>query len=340
MEFQIRVPELAKALARVQGVVEKKTTMPILSHVLIKSNGKDAITVSATDLEIGLTANYEAKVVKAGAMTVGAKALFDIVRQLPEQVVSLRAEANQWVNITCGKVKFRIPGMAPESFPSLPRFDDVAFFPVDPKVLRLMIDMVLPSVCVDETRYNLTGAFVEAFGSGDPRTGVRLVATDGHRLATIERELTSKPVMSRPAIIPRKGLGEMMKILADAEGEVRLGFVENSAVLEAAGRTLTMRLVDGLFPDYKQVLPQKHSRTAKVDRAELTAALREYAPTCGASPCASLATWVARDRDPWGYDPPSRRCDAHQGHIARRDQAPCADVLRTLNGDTAPHGGR
>ena len=88
-------------------------------------------------------------------------------------------------------------------------------------------------------------------------------------------------------------------------------------------------------------------RAARLDRdaaeervAELTAALREYAPTCGASPCASLATWVARDRDPWGYDPPSRRCDAHQGHIARRDQAPCADVLRTLNGDTAPHGGR
>ena len=129
---------------------------------------------------------------------------------------------------------------------------------------------------------------------------------------------------------------EVLRML-DAARVPAGGIVQRVAWLIAEVATLTQQRDEA----------RAERRAARLDRdaaeervAELTAALREYAPTCGASPCASLATWVARDRDPWGYDPPSRRCDAHQGHIARRDQAPCADVLRTLNGDTAPHGGR
>jgi DNA polymerase-3 subunit beta len=163
--------------------------------------------------------------------------------------------------------------MAPESFPSLPKFDDVAFFAVDPKVLRLMIDMALPSVSTDETRHNLCGVYVEP--AANSATGLRMVATDGHRLAVVERPLKVAPVMSSPEVLPRKGLGEAKKLLdAAGEGEVRLGFVANSAVVEAAGMTMTMRLVDGKFPDYQQVIPASWSRKAIVSRAELMAAIK------------------------------------------------------------------
>jgi DNA polymerase-3 subunit beta len=271
MELTIRVPELLKALQRVQGIVEKKTTMPILANALIKSKGKDAITVSATDLEIGLTADYEAKVPKAGAMTLGAKALYDIVRSLPEQTVTLKQAANQWVEITCGKVKYRVVGMAAESFPTLPKFEDVAFFPIEPKVFKEMIDKTLYAVSTDETRYNLTGVYCEAV-VGSP--GLRMVATDGHRLSVIERPTGQAPAMKDGVIIPRKGLVELRKLLEDGEGEARLGFVENSAVFEKGGITLTMRLVDGRFPDYQQVIPAASSRRVRLPRHSFLDALK------------------------------------------------------------------
>jgi DNA polymerase III subunit beta len=271
MELTIRVPELVKALQRVQGIVEKKTTMPILANALIKSKGKDAITVSATDLEIGLVGDYEAKVTKTGALTLGARALYDIVRSLPEQTVTLKQAANQWVEITCGKVKYRVVGMAAESFPTLPKFEDVPFFPVDPKVFKEMIDKTLYAVSTDETRYNLTGVYCEPV-TGSP--GLRMVATDGHRLSVIERPTSQAPAMKDGVIIPRKGLVELRKLLEDGEGDARLGFVENSAVFEKGGLTLTMRLVDGKFPDYQQVIPTASSRRVRVPRHLLHDALK------------------------------------------------------------------
>jgi DNA polymerase-3 subunit beta len=271
MELTIRVPELLRALQRVQGIVEKKTTMPILANALLRSKGKDAVTVSATDLEIGLTSDYEAKIPKAGAMTLGAKALYDIVRSLPEQTVTLKQAANQWVEISCGKVKYRVVGMAAESFPTLPKFEDVPFFAIDPKVFKEMIDKTLYAVSSDETRYNLTGVYCEPV-VGSP--GLRMVATDGHRLSVIERPTSAAPTMKEGVIIPRKGLVELRKLLDDGEGEARLGFVENSAVFEKGGLSLTMRLVDGRFPDYQQVIPTASSRRVRMGRQPLLDALK------------------------------------------------------------------
>lgn len=270
MDLSIRVPELAKALQRVQGIVEKKTTMPILANTLIRSKGKDQISVSATDLEIGLTANYEADVQETGAITLGAKALYDIVRSLPEDEVRLKQTANQWVEISCGKVKYRVVGMAADSFPALPEFEEVPFFSIDPKTFREMIEKTLYAVSLDETRYNLTGVFCEPVANGP---GLRMVATDGHRLSLIERETSQAPSMKEGVIIPRKGLVELRKLLDD-DAESQLGFIENSAVFESAGITLTMRLVDGRFPDYQQVIPSASSRAVQVDRQKLNNALK------------------------------------------------------------------
>ena len=271
MELSIRVPELVKALQRVQGIVEKKTTMPILANALLRSKGKDSLTVSATDLEIGLTADYEAQIETEGAMTLGAKELYNIVRSLPEDIVTLRQAANQWVEITSGKVKYRIVGMAAESFPTLPSFEKVDFFGIDGRMFREMVEKTLYAVSTDETRYNLTGVYCEPV-SGSP--GLRMVATDGHRLSVVERPTEETPAMKEGVIIPRKGLSELRKILDDGEDSSRIGFVENSAVFEKGGVSLTMRLVDGRFPDYQQVIPTSSSRRVRIDKQQLSHALK------------------------------------------------------------------
>jgi len=270
MELSISVAELGKALQRVQGIVEKKTTMPILANALLTSHGSDRISVAATDLEIGLSGQYTADVTAEGAMTIAARALYDIVRQLPGETVTLAQGTNQYIDIACGKVKYRVVGLPADSYPSLPQFDDVPFFPIDAKTFRHMIDKTLYAVSTDETRYNLTGVYCEP----TEVPGLRMVATDGHRLALVEQPTDEAPTMSEGVIIPRKGLQELKKLLEDGDAPARLGFVENSAVFERGDVLLTMRLVDGRFPDYQQVIPQSHTRRVRVPKKAFTDALK------------------------------------------------------------------
>ena len=271
MELKIAVQDLTKALQRVQGIVEKKTTMPILANVLLESTDENKLTVSATNLEIGLTGEYDSEVAQAGSITLAGKALFDIVRSLPGKEVSLKKTANNWVEITCGKVSYRVVGMAADGYPTLPKFDDVELFAIDRVAFRTMIDKTLYSVCTDETRYNLTGVYFEPLGEGP---GIRLVSTDGHRLSIIEQPMESAPTIKKGLIIPRKGVVELRKLLEDGAPEGRLGFVENSAVFEKDGLVLTMQLVEGEFPDYKQVIPPSFTKTVIIDRAQFQAALK------------------------------------------------------------------
>lgn len=270
MELKIAVPELLKALQRVQGIIEKKTTMPILANVLLEA--KDGVLrVSATNLEIGLTGSYTAQIGEPGAITLAGRALYDIVRSLPDGVVTIKRTANQYVEVTSGKVSYKLVGMAAEGFPALPRFEDVDFFPIEGRVFREMIDKTLYSVSTDETRYNLTGVYAEPIKAVP---GLRMVSTDGHRLSVIERAMTKVPSMKKGVIIPRKGVMELRRLLDDVEGGGRLGFVDNSAVFEKDGLTLTMQLVEGQFPDYQQVIPASHTRRAIVSRQKLSDGLK------------------------------------------------------------------
>ena len=271
MELKVAVQELAKALQRVQGIVEKKTTMPILANVLLEASENGRLTVSATNLEIGLSGSYGAEVKQAGSITLAGRALYEIVRSLPEETVSLKRAANNWVEITCGKVNYRVVGMAADGYPSLATFEDVEFFSLEPAAFREMIDKTLYSVCTDETRYNLTGVYCEPIAEGP---GLRMVSTDGHRLSIIERPMDEAPPLKGGVIIPRKGVVELRRLLEDGDGPARLGFVDNSAVFERDGLTLTMQLVEGQFPDYNQVIPNSHTKTLIVPRAAFQAALK------------------------------------------------------------------
>lgn len=270
MEFRIAAEELKKALYRAQGIVERKTTMPILANVLVNAS-KTGLQVTAFDLDVGLVSEHPAEVLKPGAVTVSAKYLFDIVQNVPEPQVTLKKLPNHYVEIVSGAAHFKIVGMAPEEYPKLPKEENAPLVKVSGAGMLEMIRKTSFAISNDETRYILNGVFFE------PREGgkVRMVATDGHRLAFIERELEGDFKLRSGVIIPRKGLFELKRILDEApDAECQLGFAENSALFRKTGLTMVMRLIDGQFPEYQRVIPQEGERVLTINRSRFLEALK------------------------------------------------------------------
>ncbi|HEU4384901.1 MAG TPA: DNA polymerase III subunit beta [Anaeromyxobacteraceae bacterium] len=276
MELKIGVQELSRALSRSQGIVEKKTTMPILSHVLLEAQKSGELIVSATDLDVAVQGQYQCESVqKEGKVAVPARQLFEIVKALPESSAALRKTQNNYLELRSGSAEFRIVGLPAEDFPALPKPEKVPFVDVDAASMLGLIERTAFAVSSDETRYNLNGVFFEPQGGK-----VRLVATDGHRLSLAEADLPGDFKLKKGIILPKKGLFELKKLLAEAVegGEERpsaqLGFVESSAIVRRSGVTLVMRLIEGLFPDYKQVIPKAGEKVLKVGRVRFLETLR------------------------------------------------------------------
>ena len=274
MELQIGIDEFSRALYRAQGIVEKKSTMPILASVLLEAMtseaGQGRLRVSAFDLEIGVTGTHPAEVLKPGSVALKHKELYDIIRALPEKTAVLRREANNRVRITSGTAEFNIVGQPAEDYPPFPRAEKVALVPVDPIQLLEMIEKTQFAISADETRHNLNGVYFEI-----AQGNVRMVATDGHRLSLIERPAPGNFNLKKGVIVPRKGLLELKRLLdEDHEGACELGFTETSGVFQRGDLQMVMRLIDGIFPDYMQVIPKEADRTLTVDRPRLLDTLR------------------------------------------------------------------
>ncbi|MBW1807989.1 MAG: DNA polymerase III subunit beta [Deltaproteobacteria bacterium] len=273
MKFSIDTDELAKGLYRAQGIVEKKTAMPILSNVLFTASKNGKITITATDLEVGMTGEHEADVSKEGSITISARHLYDIIRTLKKQKVTITKLENNWAEISCGKIEYRMLGMAAEEFQDLPDVSQAKMFDVDSGMIRDMIDKTIYAVSTDETRYNLNGSFLEK--SGDE--GFRMVATDGHRLSMIDSKMAKNPkeaVFDDGVIIPKKGLMEIKRLVESEDVDCQLGLDENNLVFKMSGVTVIMRLLDGQFPEYRQVVPEKQNIILQVDRKLLMESLR------------------------------------------------------------------
>ncbi|MFL5394743.1 MAG: DNA polymerase III subunit beta [Myxococcales bacterium] len=273
MELQIGIDEFSRALYRAQGIVEKKSTMPILASVLLEAtnaDGQGRLRVSAFDLEIGVTGTHPAEVMKAGSVALKHKELYDIIRALPEKTAVLRREANNRVRITSGTAEFNIVGQPAEDYPPFPRAEKVSLVPIDPGQLLEMIEKTQFAISADETRHNLNGVYFET-----AQGNIRMVATDGHRLALIERPAPGNFNLKKGVIVPRKGLLELKRLLEeDHEGPCELGFTETSGVFQRGDVQMVMRLIDGIFPDYMQVIPKEADRTLTVDRPRLLDTLR------------------------------------------------------------------
>jgi DNA polymerase-3 subunit beta len=283
MELAIDRTALLGGLSLVQGIVERRNTVPILGHVLIESkNG--IVKLSATDLEVGLRTSLDCRESAGGTITLNARKIFEIVREAGSEEVNLKSLEGDWIELKCGRARFKMMGLDPRSFPAMPGASDSkasqtgrkharAEMNVDSAVLARMIDKTIFAVSPDEARYNLSGVYVESPAEGQ----ARMVATDGHRLSLIDREIPGFR-MAAGVIIPRKGLAEMRKLIDQpGEGDVKLTIENNIASLSRGATEISMRLVEGEFPDYKGVVPKGSKYKINIGREAFMAAVKRAA---------------------------------------------------------------
>jgi DNA polymerase-3 subunit beta len=258
MKFSIGKSEFQRGLARVQSVAERRNTMPILANVHLDARGagqEGVLELGATDLEVGVRSLHPADVKIPGRVTASAKKLYEILRELPDEPVQIESTPSSYVALRCARAAFDLAGNAAEEYPALPSLAPGETAVVPAALLGQMIERTVYAASVDETRYNLNGVFVECLAD----TGkLRMVATDGHRLACVDRPLgVALRGLGRGVIIPRKGLAELKRLVDEEDAdEVELGFEGNSALARKRGVTLAMRLIEGEFPNYRQVLPK------------------------------------------------------------------------------------
>lgn len=262
MEFTIKKTTFLKAITRVQGIIEKKHTLPILANVLIEARDNQ-ITFTATDLEVGLRTTYEADVSIDGRVTLSAKKLFEIIKELPDQDIYFNSKDNFWVEIKCGKSLFNLVGLSPDEFPKFPEIHaDIKN--IDKGMINEMIEKTIFSISNDETKFNLTGIYIKY---DQDSSNLIFVSTDGHRLSLInkkvEEELSGKFLTG--FILPKKGIIELKKLLENIEGDIVLGISDNNFSVSSENITLIMRMVDGEFPDYNRVIPELGNNSAVID---------------------------------------------------------------------------
>jgi len=279
MKIRIARDELLTGLQRVQGVVEKRNTMPALSNILLETK-QDGVELVATDLEIGIRGHYKAEVLEPGSVSVSARKLFEILREMPDSEIAITTQDNNWVQIHAGKIQFKIVGLPGTDFPALPTVEREGRVSISGSGFASLIRKTMFAVGDNDARYILNGLLITLV-SNDKKVMMRLVGTDGHRLAVAESELAQDAVSEVPkeirAIIPRKAAQEMRRLLEEEAGEPLLGFTKNLVTFQRSGVFLTSRVMEGTYPNYQQVIPKDNTKKATVDRAALEAALRRVA---------------------------------------------------------------
>ncbi|MAY79719.1 MAG: DNA polymerase III subunit beta [Deltaproteobacteria bacterium] len=276
MDLYIDREELIRGLSRVQGIVERRTTNLALAHVLLSAEG-NSLRLTATDTMVSLVADYVARVERPGEISVDAQSIFQVARSLPESAVHLKAEAGNRLAIHSGKSEFHLVGMSAEDFPPLPSRDDRAALGIPGTTLHRLINETLYAVCVDDSRYGLNGAHLEEITSDGGEARLRMVTTDGSRLSFSETAYEGEFQMGRRMLLPRKALDEVRKLCEGDVGAWEIAFGERSATFQTQGLTLMVRLVDGEFPDYRQVLPEAYKRRLVLNRKIFQDALKRVA---------------------------------------------------------------
>lgn len=272
MEVRIDKDTFLNGVQKVQGIVEVKGAMPILSHLLLTTE-KERIGIQATDLEIGAKGYYSANVVAKGQVTLNAKKLFDILRELPSEEVHLTREDNHWVTLKCGKSKFRLPGMPSQDFPPFPEFSQDSLLEFSSKLLKEMIRKTFFAQSPDETRQVLNGLLLEREGRK-----LNMVGTDGHRLAVIKRNLGDAAKGDKLSyLIPKKALAELMKLIDDDDATFSFSAKNNHLAFMQGDQVIVSRKIDGKFPNYQQVIPSDNKLQVSVNRDVLQHALKRVA---------------------------------------------------------------
>jgi DNA polymerase-3 subunit beta len=270
MEFSVKKFDLLEELNLTQGVVERKTTIPILSNLLVEAKGS-RLTITATDLELSIRTSCEAKVKKEGAGTIPAKKLLELVRLLPDGEIKFKLQENHWVHITSDRKNYKLVGMSKDNFPALPAFPH-ALVKIPAKLLADAIAKTTFAISLEESRYTLNGALL-VLKPGS----LAMVATDGHRLAMIETDHKFEGFGAETRVlVPKKAMTEIQRLAAESGDDAALEFAQDESHLffQFGGRLLTSRKLTGQFPNFEAVLPRDANKTVVLERAELQDALR------------------------------------------------------------------
>jgi DNA polymerase-3 subunit beta len=273
MEISVSKSDLLKELTATQGVVERKTTIPILSNFLFEASA-DRLAITATDLDLSLRTAAPAKVKKEGSCTVPARKLYDYVKLLGDGDISIKLLENHWVQIRSGRSNTKMVGMARANFPALPSFPTESAIQIPSQVLRNVIAKTIFAISNEESRYTLNGALLVL----KPES-ITMVATDGHRLAHIEHSNDKLPVRGEMRVlVPKKAMAELSTLLSVTDTPaVDFAKDESTLFFRVGGRLLTSRQLTGQFPNYEAVLPRDNNKSVTVHCDELSAAIQRVA---------------------------------------------------------------
>jgi DNA polymerase III subunit beta len=273
MEIIVSKNDLQKELTATQGVVERKTTIPILSNFLFEAAG-DKLSITATDLDLSLRTSCPAKVKKEGSCTVPARKLYDYVKLLPEGEIAIKMLENHWVAIRSGRSNTKMVGMARANFPALPHFPGTDIVKIPASILRTLIAKTIFAISNEESRYTLNGALMVL-----KPDSITMVATDGHRLAHIENSKAKFKVSGEmKTLVPKKAMAELNTLLQLGEAEeVEFARDESTLFFRVGSRLLTSRQLTGQFPNYEAVLPRENNKIVTVKSEDLAGAIQRVA---------------------------------------------------------------
>ncbi len=276
MKIKIDRKDLLAGIQRVHGVVEKKNTMPILTHILMDAEDR-SVSFFATDLEVGIQGCFPAEIIEAGSITVSARKLHDIVREFQEGRVSIQSDTNYWILIESGKSRFRIVGLPPEEFPVVPPVDSEKSMEIEAALFSSLIRRTLFAAGENAQQYILNGLLIQIEKDSEYNGLIRLIATDGHRLAITEGEVSGESALNEEGVIvPKKAILEIKRALdeGDITGKPSLSIGENQLVYRWGGVVITSRLIEGDFPNYQKAIPIGNEKRVSMQKGDLEGALR------------------------------------------------------------------
>lgn len=269
MHIEIEKELLSKNLLLIQSIVEKKKTLPILANVLIVSEGEH-VSLLATDLEISIQIELKAKIIESGKTTLPAKKLFEIVREMPGPNVNIEAKENDWINIESGKSKFNLAAIDPTEFPNIKKENGDKIRGYNPKELKTIIDKTINCISNDEKKFNLNGLYIHT-----EEKMLHYVATDGHRLVCLKEEFEHEnETLKGGIIIPKKGLLEIKKICENTDKDLEMEVINGKVIFKIENITLSIRLIDATFPNYRRVIPEKTDTKAYINTQQLFEAIK------------------------------------------------------------------
>jgi len=269
MHFTIGKTAFLKELNMLQGVVEKKSTIPILSNLLLEAAGGE-LWIKGTDLDVSISTRCGAEIRQEGAICVQAKKLFEIVRSLPEADIEIKLGANDQVGLVCERSRFKMPGLTKDNFPEIKIFDGT-FWAIPSELVRTFISRTIFAITTEESRYALNGAKVELSGKG-----IRMVATDGHRLSYIEKQADFGDA-NLDVLIPKKTLAELARLCGETDEVVEIGSGDNHLFFKVGKRLLASRTLTGQFPNYELVLPKENNNRVVVENSQVSSAIKRVA---------------------------------------------------------------